>query len=119
MAGKPTKNINLTRPRAQIDIHETLDGAPVLNRRGRRAKEALERNGVEPTPHSLIEIMTTEQAAQFLGLAVPTLERRRIEGSGPPYAKLSPGPRGPVRYRREDLLAWVASKLIHSTSEAA
>ncbi|NBC37749.1 helix-turn-helix domain-containing protein [Novosphingobium sp. FSY-8] len=67
------------------------------------------------TPH----ILDTAGAAEYLGLSCPTLERLRLTGNGPQYAKLSPGKRGPVRYRRDDLDAWVASRLIHSTSEEA
>lgn len=65
------------------------------------------------------EYLDTSGAAQYLGLSTPTLERWRLTGTGPQYAKLSPGPRGPVRYRRADLDAWAASRLISSTSEEA
>ncbi|MBN9142266.1 MULTISPECIES: helix-turn-helix transcriptional regulator [unclassified Novosphingobium] len=65
------------------------------------------------------EILDTAGAAEYLGLSCPTLERFRLTGNGPQFAKLSPGPRGPVRYRRADLDAWVASRLIRSTSEQA
>lgn len=63
------------------------------------------------------EILDTAGAAQYLGLSIPTLDRYRLTGNGPRYAKLTPGNRGPVRYRRADLDAWMASKLISSTSE--
>ena len=66
-----------------------------------------------------VEFLDTESAAKYLGLAKPTLERKRLDGSGPPFAKLSPGPRGPVKYRRADLDAWVASKIIANTSQEA
>lgn len=65
------------------------------------------------------EILDTAGAAEYLGLSCPTLERFRLTGNGPQFAKLSPGPRGPVRYRRSDLDSWVASRLIRSTSEQA
>ena len=65
------------------------------------------------------EILDTAGAAQYLGLSTPTLERFRLTGNGPQYAKLTPGNRGPVRYRRADLDSWLASKLIRSTSEEA
>lgn len=63
------------------------------------------------------EIMDTAGAAKYLALSRPTLERLRLTGKGPQYAKLSPGHRGPVRYRRADLDAWLASRLVRSTSE--
>ena len=56
--------------------------------------------------------MDTDAAALYLGVSVPTLYRWRVLGCGPIYAKLSPSRRGPVRYRRVDLDAWVASKTV-------
>jgi len=63
------------------------------------------------------EILDTAEAARYLGISCPTLERFRLKGDGPKFAKLTPGKRGPVRYRRADLDAWVASKLVSSTSD--
>ena len=59
------------------------------------------------------EILDTPEAASYLKLSAVTLERRRIQGDGPPYCKLGKS----VRYRRADLDAWLASRLIRSTSE--
>lgn len=64
------------------------------------------------------EILDTASAAVYVGLSKPTLERFRLTGDGPRYAKLTPGPRGPVRYRRADLEEWLASRLVRSTSQA-
>lgn len=60
-------------------------------------------------------IMNTEEAAQYVRLGKPTLERFRISGEGPLYAKLG----GAVRYRRADLDAWLESRLTRSTSDSA
>lgn len=65
------------------------------------------------------EILDTAGAAEYLGLSCPTLERMRLSGAGPVFAKLTPGNRGPVRYRRADLDTWLASKLVRSTSDEA
>jgi len=65
------------------------------------------------------EILDTAGAAEYVALSCPTLERLRLTGAGPVFCKLSPGNRGPVRYRRADLDAWIASKLVRSTSEVA
>ena len=62
-----------------------------------------------------MEILDTKAAAKRVGLAPVTLERKRLEGDGPQFAKLGKA----VRYRACDLDAWVASKLIRSTSEEA
>lgn len=43
------------------------------------------------------------QAAEYLGVAVQTLRNWRHLRKGPPYVKLSPGPRGRIVYLVEDL----------------
>lgn len=58
-------------------------------------------------------IFTTKEAAAYVRLGAPTLERFRITGDGPSYLKLG----GAVRYRRDDLDAWLATRLTRSTSE--
>lgn len=62
-------------------------------------------------------LLTTTAAAHYVGLSKPTLERLRLIGGGPRYAKLTAGPKGAVRYRSVDLDAWVAARLIRHTSE--
>ncbi|QNN66437.1 helix-turn-helix domain-containing protein [Sphingomonas lutea] len=61
------------------------------------------------------ELYKTPEAAEFLRLGKPTLERLRLTGEGPRYCKLG----GAVRYRRCDLEAWLESCLTRSTSEVA
>lgn len=62
-----------------------------------------------------MEIMNVEEAAKYVRLGVGTLNRFRVTGGGPRYAKLG----GAVRYRREDLDAWIAGRIVRSTSEAS
>lgn len=61
------------------------------------------------------DILNTKEAARYVRLGKPTLERFRISGGGPRYCKLG----GAVRYRRVDLDAWIESRLVQSTSEGA
>lgn len=58
-------------------------------------------------------IFNTTEAARYVGLGKPTLERFRVSGEGPQYCKLG----GAVRYRQADLDAWLESRLTCSTSE--
>jgi excisionase family DNA binding protein len=58
-------------------------------------------------------LLTTKEAARFLSLSSRTLERLRLEGSGPRYCKLKRS----VRYREADLETWTAARLVTSTSE--
>lgn len=59
------------------------------------------------------DILDTRGAAAYVKLSTVTLERKRILGGGPPFAKLFKS----IRYRRSDLDRWVASRVIASTSE--
>lgn len=62
-----------------------------------------------------LEILTTTEAAAYVRLSKPTMERFRLSGYGAPYVKLG----GAVRYRKSDLDAWLESRRIRSTSERA
>lgn len=61
------------------------------------------------------DIFNTREAAAYVRLGKPTLERFRISGDGPRYCKLG----GAVRYRKTDLDAWLESRLTSSTSAGA
>jgi len=59
-------------------------------------------------------LLTTAQAAVFLGVSKAFLERDRWAGAQIPYVKV--GSRA-VRYRLRDLEAYVSGQLCRSTSE--
>jgi excisionase family DNA binding protein len=58
--------------------------------------------------------LTVREAAEVLGLAPSTLAKLRLNGNGPTYCKL--GRR--VVYRREDLYAWLESRVARNTTDA-
>ena len=60
------------------------------------------------------EVMTTIEAAEYVGLKKPTMERFRFLGQGPAYCKLG----GAVRYRKKDLDEWLDSRMVSSVEEA-
>lgn len=60
------------------------------------------------------KLLTTTQAAQFLGLSKAFLERDRWAGAKVPFIKI--GDRA-VRYRIDDLDAYVQSRMRISTSD--
>ncbi len=62
-------------------------------------------------------LLTTAEAAHLLRLSDRTLERFRVEGTGPRYVKAGPGKRARVLYRKEDLEAWLDGFRFKSTSE--
>jgi excisionase family DNA binding protein len=59
--------------------------------------------------------MNTKEAAAYVRLGKPTLERFRITGDGPAYVKLGSA----VRYRKSDLDAWLVSRVTRSTSDGS
>lgn len=59
-------------------------------------------------------------AAELLGgLSVKTLQAWRVSGNGPRYVKLGSGLRAAVRYRRSELLRFLADCECNSTAEHA
>ncbi|MBL8845193.1 MAG: helix-turn-helix domain-containing protein [Hyphomicrobium zavarzinii] len=63
-------------------------------------------------------LLTTSEAAQYLRLSAPTLERLRCTGEGPPFIKLGSGKRARVAYRLADLEAFITQNRRHSTGDA-
>lgn len=57
--------------------------------------------------------MTTKEAAMWLGLKSNTLEVWRVYGKGPKFLKMGRA----VRYRLEDLNAYLETSVKNSTSE--
>lgn len=58
--------------------------------------------------------LRTPDAAKYLGISKPTLDRKRVDGTGPVFRRLGAKI---IVYATEDLDAW-AGKAVHaSTSE--
>ncbi|MEZ5548904.1 MAG: helix-turn-helix domain-containing protein [Pseudomonadales bacterium] len=60
------------------------------------------------------QLLNTQQAATYLSVSKAFLERDRWAGARVPFIKI--GSRA-VRYRAEDLDAYIESRVKHSTSE--
>ncbi len=60
------------------------------------------------------QLLNTRQAAALIGMSVAFLERDRWAGAKVPYIKV--GNRA-VRYRMSDLMAYIESRMRHSTSQ--
>ena len=56
-------------------------------------------------------VLTTHHAAEYLGVSRRTVEDWRRRGVGPRYAKVGRA----VRYRVEDLDAWLASRSVDNS----
>jgi hypothetical protein len=59
----------------------------------------------------------TAKAAEILCLSPRTLERMRIDGTGPKFSKAGGGLRSRVLYKVGDLHKWLEAQSFHSTSE--
>ena len=59
-----------------------------------------------------VTVMTVQQAAEYLGLAVSTLNKWRCHGGGPVFIKMGRA----VRYRVEDLEVYMLNSRAASTS---
>ena len=60
-------------------------------------------------------LLTTKDAARYLGISASFLEKDRVHHGRIPFVKL--GNKRAVRYRQEDLDAYVAQSTFQSTSE--
>ena len=61
----------------------------------------------------MLNILRTTEAAGYLGLRKSTLEAWRCRGGGPVFLKLNKA----VRYRKDDLDAFLTSRLRTNTSQ--
>src|SRR5262245_11985130 len=64
---------------------------------------------------STIYLVKPTEAAPALGIAVQTLARGRCEGSGPRFVRVG----GRIAYRPSDIEAWLAGRVVASTSETS
>jgi predicted DNA-binding transcriptional regulator AlpA len=60
-------------------------------------------------------LLTQREAATQLHLSERTLERFRVSGTGPKFVRLGRS----IRYRLADIEAYIASRVVGSTSERA
>jgi predicted DNA-binding transcriptional regulator AlpA len=58
-------------------------------------------------------LLTQREAALALRLSERTLERWRVQGTGPRFVRLNHS----IRYRQQDLDAHIAARVVVSTSE--
>lgn len=59
-------------------------------------------------------VLNTKELAEYLNVSERTLEKYRMEGDGPRFVKLSARA---VRYRVEDVEAWLNNNLRSNTYE--
>ena len=67
-------------------------------------------NGLRTTEEKMVD---TDETARLLGLATNTVEKMRVTGTGPRFVKLGRA----VRYRLTDIEAYIAERVVESTSD--
>ena len=88
-----------------------LSAEPRRHHLDRRASDLAAAGAAAGDPDDLL---TTSEVAEWLGLSTPWLEIGRCKDYGPRYVRLSPRR---VRYRRADVLAWLADRTHANTAE--
>lgn len=63
------------------------------------------------------QLLTSREAAVYIGVAPETLDNWRCQGRGPAFIKTTPSRRGRVLYRPTDIAAWQAANLYNSTTD--
>jgi len=61
--------------------------------------------------------MTSQEASDLLRISIRTLEKMRVEGTGPRYLKAGGGKRSRVLYLEKDIAEWLEEHAHRSTSE--
>lgn len=59
-------------------------------------------------------LLTPNQVARQLGVTRTTLESWRLRGGGPKFVRVS---KRCIRYRRQDIQAWIEERIRTSTSD--
>jgi predicted DNA-binding transcriptional regulator AlpA len=80
-----------------------------------RAQSHAESGGEIGTPSAIDRLLSQRQAADYLGLTIPTLQRQRTDGTGPRFLKLG---KRKVAYRLSDIHEWIDGRVVRSTADA-
>ena len=67
-----------------------------------------------PIPRDPDALLLPSETGFLIGVKERTLEAKRLRGGGPPFIRIS---RRCVRYRRQDVLDWIAERRRRSTSD--
>jgi predicted DNA-binding transcriptional regulator AlpA len=62
----------------------------------------------------LVPLLTEKQVAKWLGLSLPSLQRMRSKGSGPPFVQLS---QRRIGYKKSDVENWLQAHTITHVGE--
>lgn len=63
-------------------------------------------------------LWSADQTSDFLGVTKGTLWRKRRDGTGPEYVRLSDVPGGKIVYKRSVVMAWLEARTEHEYAGA-
>lgn len=95
------------------ELEQCPPGASLESQHQHRHNQALHKSNPDCSPRSP-QLLTSQQAAEYLNLSTAFLERDRWAGARVPFIKV--GTRS-IRYRIEDLQRFIESRVMRSTSE--
>ena len=78
-------------------------------------KEIAQKRTIMNAINTLENLLNEHQVASIIGLSVASVRRRRLLRQGPAYIKIGAA----VRYRPEDLSAWLDSRPAYGGQEEA
>ena len=61
-------------------------------------------------------LLSEGEVARLIGFSMKTLQTWRMKGTGPQFVRISPRA---IRYRLQDIMAWIDENIRTSTSEEA
>ena len=63
------------------------------------------------------QLLSTQEAADYIGIKPGTLRKWRWHGTGPSYVRLGRSKRARVVYRASDLTSWLSERVHTDTSK--
>ena len=108
---RPQSDENQSKGRKMQKIVTHITTKKPTEKKGRNVEDTRNNTSAEG------QYMMTQEAADYLRLSARTLERMRVDGTGPRFLKAGPGLRARVLYRLDDLKDWLESFSYGSTSE--
>jgi predicted DNA-binding transcriptional regulator AlpA len=61
-------------------------------------------------------LLTEKQLSAWLGISLPTVQRRRLDGTGPKFIQLS---ERRIGYRRSDVESWLSARTMTHVGQRA
>jgi phage terminase Nu1 subunit (DNA packaging protein) len=65
----------------------------------------------------MLKLLSTQQFAELIQMSVATVRTWRCRGYGPPWCRPGRGPRSPVKYDYDEVMAWIDSTRARSSAD--